>query len=151
MLFSIDTLRKQVIQPCLAYLDIHVENFDCFLASIILCSSAQDDGLGAFHISHQQHWDLWDNFLVNNPALASKIRGLASQHRFLDDPDNELNFNMGYAIAIAAFLILRELPTQGLRTAHLISAWSIISPTTNTVQLEQAFGMMISKNSEKVA
>ena len=109
MLFSIELLQNNIIKPCLSYVELDLEHLDRFLIAVLLCSKDNTGGFGAYHITHTQHWDLWDTFLVHRPALASKIRGLASQRRFLEDPDAELNLNLGYATAITAYLILREI------------------------------------------
>ncbi|MEJ2073570.1 MAG: hypothetical protein P8X79_08950 [Reinekea sp.] len=57
---------------------------------------------GPYQMSHEQHWAIWDNYLAQDAELASRVRGLASQHRFIDNPDLELSLNAGYATAIAA-------------------------------------------------
>jgi len=70
-------------------------------------------GLGIYQIRPRIHRSIWDNFLVGHPALASKIRGLASQHEFLSHPHAELATNLSYATAIAWMIYYRhgkELP-----------------------------------------
>lgn len=56
---------------------------------------------GIYAIAHEDHFRIWDKFLARNADLASTVRGLASQHRFLQQPDEELNTNLAYATAIA--------------------------------------------------
>lgn len=60
---------------------------------------------GPFQMTHEQHWLIWENYLSKDPELASKTRGLASQHHFLLNPDAELNLNWGYATAVAVLWI----------------------------------------------
>lgn len=60
---------------------------------------------GLFHITEDQHQTLWDKQLVRSPDKASLIRGLASQHQFLQTPHHELIINLNYATAIAAFAL----------------------------------------------
>lgn len=58
-------------------------------------------GLGVFGISPELHRQVWDEFLAFQPDLASQVRGFASQHQFLVNPDAELVTNTRYAAAIA--------------------------------------------------
>ncbi len=67
------------------------------------------DTFGLFRMTEHQHQTLWDEHLVKDPDLASKVRGLASQHQFLNAPHQELNINLNYAAAIAV-LALQRIP-----------------------------------------
>jgi hypothetical protein len=105
-------LRDYVIRPTL----------DCLNESsvatelLLLGTAAQESGLGfhlkdnthpgigLFGITPKAHKAVWDTYIVKTPELASDIRGLASQHEFLKDPDAELVTNLRYATAIALMI-----------------------------------------------
>ncbi len=75
-----------------------------------------DGGIGIYQITPRQHRCAWDRYLAFRPDLASRIRGLASQHQFLRDPDRELKTNLAYSTAIAWVVSLQEalpVPTAG--------------------------------------
>lgn len=107
-----DELRHCVIRPTLILLD---ESKQTQLAAenLLLGTAAHESGLGfrlkpengrgigIYQISPQLHTNVWDKYLINYPELASTIRGIASQHRFLKSPHNELCTNLSYATAIA--------------------------------------------------
>ncbi|WP_203140755.1 hypothetical protein [Marinobacter mangrovi] len=63
-------------------------------------SQDDDAGLGVFGISPALHWRVWDEYLAFQPDRASQVRGFASQHEFLINPDAELVTNTRYAAAI---------------------------------------------------
>ena len=72
--------------------------------------------LGIYRISPAAHRAVWDKYLVGDPELASRVRGLAGQHGFLCDPHGELVTNLKYATAIAWMIYRRhgrELPDAG--------------------------------------
>ena len=72
--------------------------------------------LGIYRISPATHRAVWDHYLLNDPELASRVRGLAGQHGFLRDPHGELITNLKYATAIAWMIYRRrgrELPEAG--------------------------------------
>ncbi|HLA32104.1 MAG TPA: hypothetical protein VJ047_13875 [Pseudomonas sp.] len=80
------------------------------------CSSGHPDGLGPYALSSAQHRQLWDGWLAWRVELASQIRGLASQHHFLRDPDAELACNLFYSTALAWVAIIaseRTIPGAG--------------------------------------
>lgn len=66
---------------------------------------SSDNHYGPFAISKTDHRDLWDGYLALDPDKSSLVRGLASQHRFLQDPEAELTCNLAYSVAIAAILL----------------------------------------------
>ena len=90
---------------------------------LLLGTAIQESGLGhtlkegrlagIYHISPATHRAVWDKYLINQPELASLIRGLAGQRSFLQDPHGELITNLKYATAIA-WLIYK-------RTGHEVS------------------------------
>ncbi|MEH6558625.1 MAG: hypothetical protein V7459_09065 [Oceanicoccus sp.] len=107
-------LSTHVIKPTLDYLGVQSgaaeklllgtaaqeSNFDPF--------SEQHDGIGIFQITPKEHRQAWDNYLAFQPELASKVRGLASQHQFLRKPDQELKTNLAYSTAIAWIIYLQS-------------------------------------------
>lgn len=104
-------LRRSVIRPALNYLDRHTPQAETFLLCVAACQSAfgsaLDDasGRGLYRITDTQHGRLWDDYLAADPELASRVRGLASQHAFLAGPHLELTVNLRYATAIAWLLV----------------------------------------------
>ena len=119
MYVTSEHLRDQVIQPTLKYLGVWNAAAEEFLLSAAVDApelglfSARGEGLGIFHITPQQHRDIWDSHLAFNPDLASRVRGLASQRAFLSDPDKELQTNLSYCTAIAWLLYERSKPVRG--------------------------------------
>lgn len=114
-------LRQHVIAPALTYLERYSKSAEALLLSIAAgqstlgCQLAESNTYGIFKISAEQHQHCWDAYLVSDPSLASRVRGLASQHAFLEDPHLELAVNLRYATAIAWFLIEAqhiELPAE---------------------------------------
>jgi len=65
-------------------------------------------GMGLYNLTPDWHRKLWDDFLAFRPDLASHVRGLASQHGFLESPHQELIGNAPYATAVAACALLRH-------------------------------------------
>lgn len=114
MYVTAEHLKDQVIQPTLEYLGVRDPAIEQFLLTAATDApelglfSARREGLGIFHITPQQHRDIWDKHLAFNPELASRIRGLASQRAFLSDPDQELQTNLSYCTAIAWLLYERS-------------------------------------------
>jgi hypothetical protein len=98
-------LREQIIHPTLEYLDKSGVGAENVLVAIVTqkqhLSPQQLTGLGPFDISPAMHQLVWDRYLAFHPDLASRIRGLASQRAFLEDPHSELATNLCYATAIA--------------------------------------------------
>jgi len=107
MYVTAEHLRDQVIRPTLEYMGAWTPASESFLLNAAVNApdlglfAARNDGLGLFHITADQHRDLWDRYLAYNPDLASRVRGLASQRAFLSDPDSELQTNLSYCTAIA--------------------------------------------------
>lgn len=104
-------LSQHVIRPTLLYLQRHSDTAEALLLGAAACQSALGSALdtpqghGLYRISEQRHQSLWDQHLAFDPELASRVRGLASQHAFLDAPHLELTVNLRYATAIAWLLI----------------------------------------------
>lgn len=111
-----DELRHLVIRPTLKYLNQYSLAAETLLIGTAAVESGMGyelkqhhrRGLGIYHITPRSHQLLWDLYLAKDPDLASKVRGLASQHEFLLDPHSELTTNLRYATAIAWLLYERK-------------------------------------------
>ena len=114
MNISTTNLRQYVIEPTLHYLGMHSLAAIHMLEGVAnhesSCDpfSAEHQGLGIYQITTLQHRLIWDKYLAFQPDLASQVRGLASQHQFLKDPDSELITNLRYSTAIAWMLFLHN-------------------------------------------
>ncbi|MDE1463943.1 hypothetical protein [Spartinivicinus poritis] len=118
-----EELRHYVVQPTLKQLQIK----HCLAENLLMGTAAQESGLGFYlrpkkHHSYGiycitpiMHRNIWDKYLVQLPELASQVRGLASQHEFLENPHQELATNLSYATAIAWMVYQRvpNFPTKG--------------------------------------
>ena len=120
-------LRELVIRPTLLALN----EWSSSAENLLLGTAAQeshlgfrmrsekDNGLGIFCISAQTHLQIWDKYLVTDPELASRVRGLASQQQFLKTPHNELIINLSYATGIAWMIYKRhQLALMDDASAH---------------------------------
>ncbi len=113
MQLSAADLRYQIIRPTLSYLGLNSPVTEELLLTTAAMESGFDPlctrhgGIGIFQINPQQHRQIWDQHLAFEPDCASRVRGLASQHRFLQDPDQELRSNLSYATAIAWLMYRR--------------------------------------------
>ena len=112
-------LSQHVIRPTLLYLQRHSATAEALLLGAAACQSALGSALdtpqghGLYRISEQRHQALWDKHLAFDPELASRVRGLASQHAFLEAPHLELTVNLRYATAIAWLLVEAEKQVYG--------------------------------------
>lgn len=108
MNIDIGSLQDWVIHPCLLHLGL--DNRQC--EQLLLGTAARESaleihgqcprgGLGLYRISPARHQWAWDQVLIHNPEQASRVRGLASQQQFLQNPHGELVANLAYATAIA--------------------------------------------------
>lgn len=110
-------LSQHVIQPTLLYLQRQSPAAEALLLGAAACQSALGSALdnrrghGLYGISAQRHLALWDRHLARFPDLASRVRGLASQHAFLEAPHLELTVNLRYATAIAWLLVEEQAIT----------------------------------------
>lgn len=101
------SLKQYVIEPVLHKLGEHRP----LAATLLQVTSAfeSDTGtilkssrnLGIYGLDKALHREIWDTWLVNDPELASRVRGIASQNSFLCAPHHELITNLAYATAIA--------------------------------------------------
>jgi len=119
-IFATD-LRSLVIRPTLEQLD----DWSPAAENLLLGTAAQESQLGfRLHNSHPQsnqhqgqglyrisphtHIQVWDDFLITDPELASRLRGLASQQQFLKAPHQELITNLSYATGVAWMIYKRH-------------------------------------------
>jgi hypothetical protein len=104
-------LCRHVIRPTLKYLGHHSPSAETFLLGVAASQSALGAALdsrrghGLYGIPERRHRQLWDDYLARDPDLASRVRGLASQHAFLDGPHLELTVNLRYSTAIAWLMV----------------------------------------------
>lgn len=88
-------LNRHVIRPTLLYLGSQCVAAEALLLGIAACQSSlgaeldSHNGYGLYRISAFHHQRLWDDHLAASPELASRVRGLASQHAFLGAPHFE--------------------------------------------------------------
>lgn len=128
---SADVLIREVIRPTLKYLDVCSSSAEALLLGSAACQSqlGEHPGLfqhfGLWQLSSEQHRALWDGFLAHDPDLASRIRGLASQHAFLENPDLELCVNLRYACALAWMQVVRaaRVPALNADLPSLAHTW----------------------------
>ncbi|EAT12616.1 hypothetical protein HF888_11635 [Bermanella marisrubri] len=104
-------LREQIIHPTLDYLDKSGVAAENILVAIVRqkqkrIEQGSGKGLGPYQIDIATHQLVWDKYLAFHPDLASRVRGLASQRAFLEDPHSELATNLCYATAIAWVLYI---------------------------------------------
>ena len=87
-------LRQYVIQPTLT----HLNDWSLAAENLLIGTAIQESGLG-FHLQHKKcgtigiyqidpatHTSIWDEYLAFRPDLASTVRGIASQHDFIEHP-----------------------------------------------------------------
>lgn len=96
-------LKKTIIEPALTAAGLQTDNLATLLDAIALAEQGRHrpNRHGPFGMTAWMHRRVWDQYIVQSPDLACRIRGLASQRRFLDDPHLELDLNWGYATALA--------------------------------------------------
>lgn len=107
-------LLEHVIVPTLNTLGLHSQEAELLLLGTADKASGFDpfccnqNKFGIYQISTRQHRCVWDEYLAFRPDLASKVRGLASQHQFLKNPDQELTTNLAYSTAVAWMINLQR-------------------------------------------
>lgn len=99
-------LLEHIIVPSLTALDMLSPRAERLLLGTAVQASGcnpfcTQGGIGLYQTTPDQHRSAWDHYLAFRPDLASRVRGLASQHQFLRDPDRELGTNLLYSTAIA--------------------------------------------------
>ena len=127
MPFCAEEVGEWVIAETLRELDLKwCENTFMSAQQLLLATAIQESNLGErmqccrrlglYLISPALHKSVWDNYLIKDPELASRVRGMAGQHSFLRNPHIELLTNLKYATAIALMVYLRNgqpLPAYG--------------------------------------
>lgn len=109
-------LCQQIIRPTLQHLDSLNPAHERLLLLAALCRDSRASGqLGPWGMSGERHRQLWDQYLARDPELASRVRGLASQHAFLADPELELCVNLRYACAMAWVALRQALAGRDLQ------------------------------------
>jgi hypothetical protein len=111
----VNDLRELIIRPALEQLNEWSQTAE----NLLLGTAAQesqlgfrmqsdtDNGLGLYNISAYTHTQVWDKFLITDPELASRLRGIASQQQFLKSPHSELISNLSYASGVAWMIYKR--------------------------------------------
>ena len=111
-----EDFRTYVIRPTLQKLEVSSPAAELLL----LGTAAVESSMGAFLKTEGQrtsgiyrmhgltHRHIWDDYLASNAELASKVRGIASQREFLNNPHAELTTNLSYATAIAWLAYVRH-------------------------------------------
>jgi hypothetical protein len=114
-------LRELIIRPTL----LHLNDWSLAAENLLIGTAAQESllafrirsndtkKLGLFQISADTHTRIWDEYIVLDPEIASRLRGLASQQQFLKSPHNELATNLSYATGVAWMIYkqrLQQLP-----------------------------------------
>ena len=126
-------LRELVIRPTLLVLN----EWSASAENLLLGTAAQESGLGfrmqsdkdagmgIYCISAYTHIQVWDKYLVTDPELASRVRGLASQQQFLKNPHSELIINLSYATGIAWMIYKRQqfVLADNLNVHELAKYW----------------------------
>ena len=156
MIFSAEDLRHWVVRDTLKSLDDH----SLAAENLLLGTAAQESGLGVclhqgkrrglYHLTAATHRSVWDKYLINNPELASRVRGMAGQHSFLKDPHSELVTNLKYATAIAWMVYRRCDPPlpEANDIAGLANYWHRHfhpKPTASEQQFIQSYKELIAK------
>ncbi len=96
-------LRKAIIEPALIAAGLELRLLAPLLEAIAIAEQERHNGNrhGPYGMTAWMHRRVWDHYIVQSPDLACRIRGLASQRRFLENPHAELDLNWGYATALA--------------------------------------------------
>lgn len=114
MMLAANAFRTMVVRDTLKQLG----DWSMAAEDLLVGTAIQESGLGQnlksgrflgiYHISPQTHQTVWDKYLIDQPDLASHIRGLAGQRSFLNNPHQELTANLNYATAIAWMVYKRH-------------------------------------------
>jgi len=113
MPYTAHFMLEELIRPLLAELGEQRADMAALLLHCWQLGCSSGSGLGPYALSSARHRQLWDDWLAWREDLASQVRGLASQHHFLRDPDAELCCNLLYSTALAWVAIVaseRPLP-----------------------------------------
>lgn len=147
-------LNQHVIRPTLLYLGSQSVAAEALLLGVAACQSSLGaeldnySGYGLYRISALHHQHLWDDHLAASPDLASRVRGLASQHAFLGAPHFELTVNLRYATAIAWLLIeqrCKVLPAADDLAAQALVWQQVFAPCRQPGEFVSAWQRCILK------
>lgn len=116
MSFFIKELKEWIVELALEQVGINSKPLEQVVIATAIYGykntkqqrNGQKVRFGLFQIDANTHKNVWDHFIAADPDLASRIRGMASQHDFLNNPDRELASNLVYASAIAAVIYLQN-------------------------------------------
>ncbi len=97
-------LKKDVILPALQAAGLATPRMANLLNAVAFAEHRRNGSRrhGPYGMTEWVHRRVWDHYIAASPDLACRIRGLASQRRFTDNPHLELDLNWGYATALAA-------------------------------------------------
>jgi len=106
-MINVEQHRKLIVRPVLEHLGMYslaAENLIIGTAAhesrLEYLAQIKGPALGVYQCEPATHQDIWDEYLAYRADLASKVRALASQHWFEQNPDRELIGNLPYATAI---------------------------------------------------
>lgn len=120
-----DFVRQEIVQPVLDSLNITDKNEAALTLTLMLSENVLNNQ-GHAYLSSSEHRHLWDDILAKSSDTASIVRGWASQHQFLIDPDKELIRNKSYATAIVAISVHHLNANPSKQT--LIEKWCAAHP-----------------------
>ena len=142
-------LRALVVRPTLHAIRLYSPAAE----DLLIGTAVQESGLrhlrqmgdgparGLWQIEPATHRDVWENYLAYREEMASRVRGLASQHAWMDDFDHELVFNLAYACAIARLVYYRDphpLPHHGDVEGYA-ACWKRVYNTPQGAGTEEEF------------
>lgn len=112
------------------------------LRELIMLTMAQESGLGTYlrqlaggpalgvcQMELATHNDIWQNYLKFKPDLCDKVKTFMSNASTVDKYFHELEFNLAYAIVMAAVLYFRRmkswsgLPADPSNVEALAALW----------------------------
>lgn len=142
-------LQRWVIQPTLQRIGVQNPQAEQLL---LITAALESDlgahirpqgqrGLGIYQIHGLTHRHVWDDFLAQTPELASVVRGLASQHDFLEQPHAELATNLSYSTAIAWFIYARNADfslSAEASAEDLVRLWKRFYHPKGTIDIDEA-------------
>ncbi len=145
MSIYVEDLREFIIRPTLTSLgDWSLANENLLLGTAAqesqlgfrIGSNCNSYQLGIYCISPWTHIEVWDKYLITDPELASRLRGLASQQQFLKSPHAELITNLGYATGVAWMIYRRNnlVLSDNMQPRELAHYWLDYYNTRDIIQ-----------------
>ena len=146
MIFSAEDLRHWVVRDTLKSLDDHSPAAE----NLLLGTAAQESGLGVclhqgkrrglYHLTAATHRSVWDKYLINNPELASRVRGMAGQHSFLKDPHSELVVDLPeQTISLEGSTLSTSFEIDPYKKVCLINGYDDIDYLVSKISAIEAF------------